>query len=56
MGIHADMVATLGDTAPSDAIVKRWAVHLKMGKESLEDDARCGRPKIATTKENIACA
>ena len=30
--IHADMVATLGDTAPSYATTKRWAVHFKDGQ------------------------
>ena len=48
------MVATLGDTAPSYATVERWASHFKMGKDSLEDDDRCGRPTTATTEENIA--
>ena len=52
--IHADMVATLGDTAPSYATVKRWAALFKMGRESLEDDDRCGRPLTATTEENIS--
>ena len=52
--IPADMVATVGDTAPSYALVKRWAAHFKMLKESLEDDDKCGRPTTATTEENIA--
>ena len=30
------------------------AAHLKMGKESLEDDDRCRRPTTATAEENIA--
>ena len=36
--IHADMVAILWDSAPSNANVKRWAAHSKMGKESLKHD------------------
>ena len=51
--IYGDTVATLWDTAPSYATVKRWAVHFKMGKESLEDDDRCGRPTTATTKKTL---
>ena len=51
--IHADMVATLRDTAPSYATVKKWAAHFKMGNESLEDDVRRGQPTTATTEENI---
>ena len=52
--IHADMVATLGDTAPSYATAKKWAAHFKMGNESLEDDDRCGRSSTAATEKNIA--
>ena len=48
------MVATLVNTAASYAIVKRWAAHCKMSKESIEDDGRCGRPTAATTEGNIA--
>ena len=47
--IHADIVATLRDTAPSYATIKRWAAHFKMNKESLEDDDRCGRLTTAAT-------
>ena len=52
--IHADMVATLGDTTLSYATVIIWAAHANMGKESLEDDDSCGRPTTLTTGENIA--
>ena len=52
--IHADMVATLGDTVPSYAIVKRWAAHFKIGKEGLENDDRCGPPTTATSEKNTA--
>ena len=51
--IHADMVATLGDDAPALLTVKKWAAEFKMSRESLEDDARCGRPASATTQETI---
>ena len=51
--IHADMVAILRASAPSNANVKRWAPHSKMGKESLKDDDGCGRPTTATTKGSI---
>ena len=48
--IQADMVATLKDTAPSYATVKRWAMQFKM------DNDRCGQPPTAPTVENIARA
>lgn len=51
--IHADMVETLVDNAPSFATVKRWAAEFKRGRESIEDDPRSGRPSTATTTENI---
>ena len=51
--IHADMVATLGDTAPLYVTVKRWAAHFKMGKERLEEDDSCGRHTTATTEETL---
>ena len=43
------MVATLEYTAPSYAIVKRWA-----RKGHLEDEDRCGQPTTTKTGENIA--
>ena len=46
-------VVILMDTATWYTTVKRWAAHLKMGKESLDDDDRCGRPTTAKTEENI---
>ena len=43
-----------GDSAPSFTTVKFWAAELKPGCKGLGDDERSGRPKIATTDENIA--
>ena len=34
--------------------MKKWAAHFKKGKESLEDDDRCGRPTTSTTEKNIS--
>ena len=35
--------------------MKKWAAEFKRGREreSIEDDARSGRPKDATTDENV---
>ena len=51
--IHVDMVATLGNDAPTLSTVKKWAAEFKRGRESLEDAPRSGHPSTATTKENI---
>ena len=32
---------------------KKWATEFKRGRESIEDDERSGRPKDATTDENV---
>ena len=51
--IHADMVSTLGDDAPSYATVKRWVGEFKRGRQSLEDDVRPGRPVTVATPEMV---
>ncbi|XP_030765065.1 protein GVQW3-like [Sitophilus oryzae] len=43
-----------GDYAPSFTTVKCWAAEFKRGRKSLGDDERSGRPKTATTDDNIA--
>ena len=43
-----------GDSAPSFTTAKFWAAELKRGRKSLGDDEHSGRPKTATTDENIA--
>lgn len=51
--IHDDMVGTLGEKAPSYTTVKKWASEFKQGRESLEDDPRCGRPVTVSTEDVI---
>ena len=51
--IHEDFMKTLRNEPPSYSTVKKWAVEFKRGKESIEDDARSGRPKDATTDGNV---
>ena len=33
--------------------MKKWATEFKCGRESIEDDEKSGRPKDATTDENV---
>ena len=51
--VHEDMVATLGEDAPSYSTVKKWAAEFKRGRDSLEDDPRPGRLVTVTTQETI---
>ncbi|KAL6257504.1 hypothetical protein P5V15_011074 [Pogonomyrmex californicus] len=51
--IKIELDAVYGDSAPSFATVKRWAAEFKRGRTSLADDERSGRPKTATTADNI---
>ena len=51
--IHEEMMATLGESAVSYGIVKRWFRTFKCGRMSCEDDHRGGPPRTVTTPENI---
>ena len=52
--MHADMVETLVDNAPSFATVKRWAAGFKRGRESIEDDPMSGRPSTARASDAVS--
>ena len=52
--IKDELDSVYGDSAPSFTTVKFWAAEFKRGRKSLGDDERSGRPKTATTDENIA--
>ena len=45
--VYQDMEATLGVDVPSYSMVKKWAGKLKLGRKSLEDNPRPGRPHNA---------
>ena len=51
--IHEEMTATLGESAVSYGIVKRWFRTFKCGSTSCEDWHGAGPPRTVTTPENI---
>jgi hypothetical protein len=40
-----------GESSPSHSKVKEWAEQFHLGRESIEDDPRQGRPAEALTPE-----
>jgi len=51
--IHALLIETLGEHAPSYATVKNWVAQFKCGDFTTCDAPRLGDPKIVTTPEII---
>jgi len=51
--IHAILIETLGEHAPSFATVKNWVAQFKRGDFSTCVAPRPGRPKTVTTPEII---
>ena len=51
--IHEDFMETLGKESPFYSTAKIWAAEFKKERESIEDDELSGRPKDATTDENV---
>lgn len=51
--IYADMCQTLGDSAPSYGMVRKWVTEFRKGRISTDDLVRPGRPKDVSTYENL---
>ncbi|XP_071092044.1 protein GVQW3-like [Haliotis cracherodii] len=51
--VEERLTAVYGEFSPSPATIKRWVKEFQRGRESLEDDARSGRPSTSTSPENI---
>ena len=49
--IHERLVNVYQDQSPSYSTVKKWAAEFKRGRDSIEDDPRCGRPVEVMTNE-----
>ena len=52
--IHEDLVKTCGASVPSLRTVRRWIIEFRRGRESLEDDNRCGAPRTVCVPKNIS--
>ena len=52
--IKDELDSVYGDSVPSFTTVQFWAAEFKRGRKSLGDDKRSGRPKTASTDENVA--
>lgn len=51
--IHSELLASIGDTAPSKRTVERWVERFKNENECLQDIQRFGRPITETNTVNI---
>jgi histone-lysine N-methyltransferase SETMAR len=51
--IRQKLVETYGDSALGERQVYKWVDAFKAGKNNVEDDERCGRPRTSTTPETI---
>lgn len=54
--IEADMRRVYGESTPPYRTIARWVADFLRGRETLEDEARSGRPATAVTDENVAKA
>lgn len=52
--IQTELRGTLGDSSPSFSTIKKWAAEFRRGHTSIQDDERSGRPRTATSAENVA--
>ena len=50
---HEELVTVYGDLSPSFRIVARWIQHFSDGRESVEDEARAGRPRTSVTDRSV---
>lgn len=51
--IYAELVGTLGESAPPYSTVARWSKEFNLGRTSTQDEHREGRPSVAITGENV---
>ncbi|XP_055390540.1 uncharacterized protein LOC129619324 [Condylostylus longicornis] len=52
-GIKSELDSTLGESAPSYAMIKNWVAQFIRGRTSCEDEDRTRRPNEVTTPETV---
>ena len=52
--IHEDMLAALGDQAPTIPTVRKWVNEIRGGRTCVEDEPKPGRPVTACGDATIA--
>lgn len=52
--IHNRMTRVYGNTSPAYSTVAKWVALFRMGRVSVQDDARSGRPSDAVTHESVS--
>ena len=50
---YGDLNRVIGEEVPSFETVCRWIRSFADSRLSFEDEARCGRPRISVTEDNI---
>lgn len=51
--VKLELDSVHGDSAPSYSAVRYWINEFKRGRTSIKDEPSSGRPKTATTEENV---
>ena len=54
MKIHETLQTVYGDDAPRYPTVCKWAARFRVGRDSIDDDVRLGRPVTTCSPRNIA--
>ena len=53
MKIHETLQTVYGDDAPRYPTVCKWAARFRVGRDSIDDDVRIGRPVATCSPRNI---
>ena len=51
--VHEQLVTVYGDLSPSFCTVSKWIQHFTDGRESVEGEARAGRPRTFVTDSSV---